>query len=462
MHGRAQTRTHARTALARAQAHAQREDHRTARANTQPGVNAASTRRQRGGARAQIRTARICSWGSRAVPPSRVGANVGSGVGGRDGGGVGTADRMHARTHARISNIVRNRRMLWRTGIRNGSQCNCLFYLAVYVTADLRTNTRACIRTHPSTDPSIARTLAAAPVCVQGGARRGGGRGRTFEHVPRRRAVRSRPEHRRVCVGWPSRVGTRRWRGGDPCHGRHAHPARAAAPALVGFSRAGFMCCGGGAEVATLSGRSANRPIVALVRTGAHSWADARGERCRACRVRACVRGKDGTAGKAAALSPTTTASALSRRLPLVPACIVPLSTSLVPCWYRLPLVPPKGAVPAAAAGADRAAQWARPDRRSAWLSRSVYQILCTQYCENSHLWYTAVCSCRPPPRPSAAAAVVPAHLQFASAMPRRGGVRTAKACTRMRPRGLSCTRRGVLLSTHRRHFGYSECARGL
>ena len=39
-------------------------------------------------------------------------------------------------------------------------------------------------------------------------------------------------------------------------------------------------------------------------------------------------------------------------------------------------------------------------------------------YCEYSHLWYTAVCLCRPPPRPSAAAAVVPAHLQFASAMP--------------------------------------------
>ncbi len=37
--------------------------------------------------------------GTRAVPPRRVGANVGSRVGGRDGGGV-AADRMRARQHA--------------------------------------------------------------------------------------------------------------------------------------------------------------------------------------------------------------------------------------------------------------------------------------------------------------------------------------------------------------------------
>jgi hypothetical protein len=49
-------------------------------------------------------------------------------------------------------------------------------------------------------------------------------------------------------------------------------------------------------------------------------------------------------------------------------------------------------------------------------------------YCEYSHLQCTAVCSWHSPPRPSAA--VVPAHLQFASGRPRRGDVRTARrAC---------------------------------
>ncbi len=49
----------------------------------------------------------------------------------------------------------------------------------------------------------------------------------------------------------------------------------------------------------------------------------------------------------------------------------------------------------------------------------------CQGYCEYSHLQYAAVRSCHSPPRPSAAAAAVPAHLQFASGKPSRGDVRT-------------------------------------
>ena len=51
----------------------------------------------------------------------------------------------------------------------------------------------------------------------------------------------------------------------------------------------------------------------------------------------------------------------------------------------------------------------------------------CQGYCEYSHLQYTAVRSCHSPPRPSASAAAVPAHLRFASGRPSRGDVRTAR-----------------------------------
>ncbi len=42
-----------------------------------------------------------------------------------------------------------------------------------------------------------------------------------------------------------------------------------------------------------------------------------------------------------------------------------------------------------------------------------VLYVLATGYCEYSHLQYAAVCSCHSPPRPSASAAAVPAHLQW-------------------------------------------------
>jgi hypothetical protein len=59
---------------------------------------------------------------------------------------------------------------------------------------------------------------------------KGEGAAWTLEHLPGRTATRSCPERRRAAVRLqhvsvrPCRVGTRRWCGGDSCHGRHAHP----------------------------------------------------------------------------------------------------------------------------------------------------------------------------------------------------------------------------------------------
>lgn len=115
-----------------------RKHHRTARASRRRGVNA---RADPNGAHMQP--------GARAVPPSRVGANVG----GRVGGGVATADRMRARTHGCIFDIVRNQAMRWRTGTRNSSHGATAYRTSPYIRRSTRPPTRS--HTCASTDGPI-------------------------------------------------------------------------------------------------------------------------------------------------------------------------------------------------------------------------------------------------------------------------------------------------------------------
>ena len=148
-HGRARAHTPAR-AHARTQTctHTNAQDAHThvstiaARANTRRGVNAESR------ARADPNGAHM-QPGSRAVPPSRVGANVG----GRVGGGVATADRMRARAHGCIFDIVRNQAMRWPTGTRNSSHGATAYRTSPYIRRSTRPPTRS--HTCASTDGPI-------------------------------------------------------------------------------------------------------------------------------------------------------------------------------------------------------------------------------------------------------------------------------------------------------------------
>ncbi len=173
--------------------------------------------------------------GTRAVPPRRVGANVGSRV-----GGVATANRSHA--NARASMHLRYRT---ESGDAVMHRCpprqawpNCPSHLAMYARRSTHKQMRMHYNVYPSTDQYIyAHTHCCAGVCGRAGGMReseckGEGAAWTLEHLPGRRAMRSSRERRRAAVelqhvsARPSCVGTRRWCGGDSCHGCHAHPHR--------------------------------------------------------------------------------------------------------------------------------------------------------------------------------------------------------------------------------------------
>ena len=208
-----------------ARAHTLARTHARTHAHKRTGEDHLTPRRQRGGvhACAQIRTAhrgvnaeactRAHRFERRACAAGHTGGTAEEGR--RERRRRRSFDcRSHARAHARMH--LRHRpqsadAVAHRYPQRQPVWPNCLFYLAVYVSADLRTNAHACIRMYPSTE-SITRTHAAVPVCVRAGGSTGrGGPGWTLEHVPvGRTAVRSCPEHRRAAVGWLSRVGTRR------------------------------------------------------------------------------------------------------------------------------------------------------------------------------------------------------------------------------------------------------------
>jgi hypothetical protein len=222
-HGRAHThtpaRTHARTRRhACTQTHARtREHHRTARANTRRGVT-------RSRARAQIRTARMCSRAhgryrrggsartSAAEPAARLRLPIAC---------------VHARTDASsISYAIR------RCGGAQVSATAAMAPLPIaprHISADLRANARAHIHVYPPMDQYIyahthgvcSRLCASRGDAIEG--MQGGWAAGTLEHLPGRRAMRSSRERRRLAVGLhlsvrPSRVGTRRWCRGGSCH----------------------------------------------------------------------------------------------------------------------------------------------------------------------------------------------------------------------------------------------------
>jgi hypothetical protein len=170
-HGRAHTHTPARTHTPTCM-HANARTH--ARAPSHSARKHATWRNAESRARTDSNGAHV-QPGSRAVPPRRVGANVGSGAGGE----VATADRMRARAHRCIFDIVRNQAMRWRAGIRNSSHGATAYRTSPYI----RRSTRQRTRTHTcvSTDGPIhlrTHTRCVQPsVCEQGGCDRGNARG---------------------------------------------------------------------------------------------------------------------------------------------------------------------------------------------------------------------------------------------------------------------------------------------
>jgi hypothetical protein len=153
-HTRAHTHTctHAR-APANAQTHTRtRKHHRTARENTQLAVNAESR------ARAQIRTAHVCS---RAHGRYRRGGSA------RTSAVETVVESLPiACVHARTDAIVRNRAMRWRTGTRNSRHGATAHHISPYMPADLRTTKRAHVHMYPSTDQHILRTHPRLRRCV--------------------------------------------------------------------------------------------------------------------------------------------------------------------------------------------------------------------------------------------------------------------------------------------------------
>jgi hypothetical protein len=146
-------------------------------------------------------------------------------------------DRMRARTHASSLSYAIRRCCDAQVSATAGMAQMPITSRHIWF-SDLRANptriTFGC--THRRTNTFCAHTHGCAGVCVyasRGAARegmRGGGAARTLKHLPGRTAMRSSPEQRRAAA-WlqqvsarPSRVGARRWCGGDSCHGSHAHP----------------------------------------------------------------------------------------------------------------------------------------------------------------------------------------------------------------------------------------------
>jgi hypothetical protein len=185
MHGRAQTRTHARTALARAQAHAQREDHRTARANTQPGVNAASTRRQRD-VNAEARAHRFERLAYAAGAHGRY-RRVGSAQTSAAESAVETAAESqlpiacaHARTHASSTSYAIGRCCDAQVSA-TAARPNCPLYLAMYPPIYAQTNAHAFSCIHRKTNTSYAHTHGCSGVCGRAGEMQGEGGARGGE-----------------------------------------------------------------------------------------------------------------------------------------------------------------------------------------------------------------------------------------------------------------------------------------
>jgi len=218
-------------------------------------------------ARAQIRTARICS---RAHGPYRRGGSARTSAAEPAAASRLPTDRMRARTRgcifryrAQPGDAVAHRypqQQPWR---------HCRSHLAIYPTiyAPTHAHTYMCIHRWTNMDQYIyahAHGVCSRVWASRGDARermRGGWAAGTLEHLPGRRAMRSSRERRRAAA-WlhlsvrPSRVGHRRWCGGGSCHGRD-RGASAGAAVLNRSRRPCRALCGDGAEVRI--GRRGNR-----------------------------------------------------------------------------------------------------------------------------------------------------------------------------------------------------------